>query len=434
MKYKSLTGILTALFLGILFVGQPVHAQGLIQATGVCEEANKATIKISIADTTNIDVLEFYRADTIDGEYQCIGTEELNDLYYSNYYYDYYNGDFYDESGYKYTDPAILSPYRTYYYQVKAYHVEYDGYYDEYDDWIDTETKECVETSDVISIYIIGPGPSIKSGKRSGKNAAVLTWNQVADADGYMIYCITDMDKKGRMVYPDIYDESKYTLVKQIDNNATLSATFKKLTNGVTYTYRIYAYKNIDGVTMKSLSSEIKSISMDYYGCYSESYDKKVKRAFGSEKKRDKNFKTEAKARKQMKTIKIKVWDFKNGKNGTKITKTKYLTVNKNLAPTIQQIFKEIYNSKEKQVIHDIGCYSYRTGQHMYGLAIDVNPNENYMIDGKKIMSGSFWKPKKNPYSIPKDCEFVRIMNRYGFYRGEWGDRKDYMHFSYFGT
>ena len=116
------------------------------------------------------------------------------------------------------------------------------------------------------------------------------------------------------------------------------------------------------------------------------------------------------------------------------MTRIKSLTVNKRLAPTIQQIFKEIYESKEKQVIHDIGCYSYRTGEHMYGLAIDVNPNENYMIDGKKVLAGRYWKPKKDPYSIPNNSEFVKIMNKYGFMRGAWGKRKDYMHFSYFGT
>ena len=93
-----------------------------------------------------------------------------------------------------------------------------------------------------------------------------------------------------------------------------------------------------------------------------------------------------------------------------------------------------IYNNKEKQVIHDIGCYSYRAGEHMYGLAIDVNANENYMIDGKKVLAGSYWKPKKDPYSIPNNSQFVKIMKRYGFYRGAWGKRKDYMHFSYFGT
>lgn len=427
MKYQRLAATFTILILGILLVSLPAHAEGLLKVTGVCQEAKKATLELEITDATaGIDGVEIYRADTKGGEYQYIGEEELYDLYY----YDYYTG----KSAYRYTDPTVLTPYRDYYYQVKAYHIEYDEYYDEdYDDYIENEVKEYLDTVEV-SVYVVGPGPSIKSGKRSGKNAAKLTWKQVADADGYLIYCIKDMDKKGNMIYPDIYNESKYTLVKTIKNNKTLSATFKKLTNGVTYTYRIYAYKNIDGSRVKSISSQTKSIAMDYYAYAGESYNKKVKRAFGSEKKKQKNFATAKKAAKQMKTIKIKVWDFKNGKNGKKITRTKYLTVNKNLAPTIQQIFKEIYNSKEKQVIHDIGCYSYRTGEHMYGLAIDVNPNENYMIDGKKILAGKFWKPKKNAYSIPNNSQFVKIMNRYGFYRGAWGARKDYMHFSYFGT
>ena len=55
-------------------------------------------------------------------------------------------------------------------------------------------------------------------------------------------------------------------------------------------------------------------------------------------------------------------------------------------------------------------------------------------IDGKKVLAGSYWKPKKDPYSIPNNSQFVKIMKRYGFYRGAWGKRKDYMHFSYFGT
>ena len=41
-----------------------------------------------------------------------------------------------------------------------------------------------------------------------------------------------------------------------------------------------------------------------------------------------KNFATAKKAYKQMKIIKIKVWDFKNGKKGKKVTKIKSLTVN----------------------------------------------------------------------------------------------------------
>ncbi len=102
-------------------------------------------------------------------------------------------------------------------------------------------------------------------------------------------------------------------------------------------------------------------------------------------------------------------------------------------------MFAEIYKSKEKFPIHDIGGYSWRgntsRSEHCIGLAIDINANENCMVQGGKILAGSFWKPKKNPYSIPKDSELVKIMAKYGFFwGGNWGGKQDYMHFSYFGT
>lgn len=101
-------------------------------------------------------------------------------------------------------------------------------------------------------------------------------------------------------------------------------------------------------------------------------------------------------------------------------------------------MFKEIYKSKERFPIHEMGCYNWRgnssTSEHCLGLAFDINSNENYMIDGKKVLAGSFWKPKKNKYSIPLKCKLVKILEKYGFERGLWGSRRDYMHFSYFGT
>ena len=91
---------------------------------------------------------------------------------------------------------------------------------------------------------------------------------------------------------------------------------------------------------------------------------------------------------------------------------------------------------KQQTPIHAIGAYSYRGGrtEHNEGLAIDINPDENYMIDNGTILAGSFWNPKKSPYSIPLKCDLVKIMKKYGFSRGFWHNRKDYMHFSYFGT
>ena len=37
------------------------------------------------------------------------------------------------------------------------------------------------------------------------------------------------------------------------------------------------------------------------------------------------------------------------------------------------------------------------------------------MVQGKQILAGSFWKPKKNKYSIPLKCNLVKILEKYGF-------------------
>lgn len=405
------------------------EAKTVFQVNAQCETSPNATLRIKVSEDT-FNSFEIYRADSKNGTYVKIGEITDGDNYDDDYAYDDYNTDYSYNWVYDFKDKCYYLVYsfvdsnltvdKTYYYRVDAHQ---------------TDGKI---VSAATEVQILSAGPGITYGKRSGKLGAKLKWNKVNGADGYMIYCVKDYDNKSNYVAVDINDFSKYELVKTITNPNTLSASFSKLKNGVTYTYRICSYKNVNGKKVVSTFSQAKAVLMDYYTYDGESYYQRIKRAFGSEKKKKSNFKTAKKASKQMKRIKIKVWDYKKGKKGKKITKTKYLTVNKRLAPSIQQMFSEIYKSKEKQVIKDIGCYSYRTGEHMYGMAIDINPNENYMIDKvkgkKKIIAGSYWKPKKDPYSIPANCEMVRIMRRYGFYRGEWGNRKDYMHFSYFGT
>lgn len=58
------------------------------------------------------------------------------------------------------------------------------------------------------------------------------------------------------------------------------------------------------------------------------------------------------------------------------ITRKFHLTVNKKLAPSIKQMFYEIYKSKERFPIHDIGCYSWRgnnsKSEHCLGLAFFI--------------------------------------------------------------
>ena len=167
-----------------------------------------------------------------------------------------------------------------------------------------------------------------------------------------------------------------------------------------------------------------------------ETYQSRCNRIFGSSTFR--RFTSAAEAEKYMVTIQIPVW--KLNSSGKKYSSTATLKVHKKIAPTVKQIFKEIYQSDERFPIKDIGGYGWRgagsSSEHNLGVAIDINPNENYMCDNSgKALVGSFWRPGKNPYSISPDSDVVRIFEKYGFNWGvNWRSRKDYMHFSYFGT
>lgn len=148
-------------------------------------------------------------------------------------------------------------------------------------------------------------------------------------------------------------------------------------------------------------------------------------------------FDSKAEADMNMVRVTVKVWDL--DRSGNKITVSKTLTVNKNVADDVKKIFEEIYNGKEKFPIKEIGAYSYRDGksQHSNGTAIDINPNENCFLrsDGS-IASGSYWKPGEDPYSIVPGGDVVRAFNKYGWHWSpdmDWPNGKDYMHFSLLG-
>ncbi len=55
------------------------------------------------------------------------------------------------------------------------------------------------------------------------------------------------------------------------------------------------------------------------------------------------------------------------------------------------------------------------TSEHKWGLAIDINPNENYMVtcDGV-IVAGSFWDQVNNLYSVPEKgiTNFISAIRR----------------------
>ncbi len=137
-----------------------------------------------------------------------------------------------------------------------------------------------------------------------------------------------------------------------------------------------------------------------------------------------------AKASRYMKKVTFKAWDIKNGK---KITRTRSIYVHRAIASRVKKAFALIYNGKEKFPIHTVGGFNWRGSTkslHSLGLAVDINSNENYLIEGKRVLAGSLWKPGKNPYSIPKNGDVIKAMKRVGLKQCIWGKRRDYMHFS----
>lgn len=139
-------------------------------------------------------------------------------------------------------------------------------------------------------------------------------------------------------------------------------------------------------------------------------------------------------AAQDMVEVTLKVWDLND--NGEKYTRYFTIKVHKNIAATVVQIFREIYEGEEQFPIHYLGGFSHGgRSEHTIGTAIDINPNENYYYNantGEQV--GSYWKPGEDPYSIPLDGEVAQIFKKYGFSQGIWNTTVDYMHFSYFGT
>lgn len=156
------------------------------------------------------------------------------------------------------------------------------------------------------------------------------------------------------------------------------------------------------------------------------------------------NYYTEqAKAEANMVDVTVKVWSLLS--SGQKTPATKTFKVHNAIADEVHAVFDEIFNGDEKFPIKDAGGYSWRTStrsEHRQGTAIDLNYMENMecTIDknGKviKVTTGSHWTPILDPYSIPAGGDVVRAFAAHGFAWGgdAWTTKRDYMHFSYFGT
>ncbi|MBS5151073.1 MAG: M15 family metallopeptidase [Butyricicoccus pullicaecorum] len=152
---------------------------------------------------------------------------------------------------------------------------------------------------------------------------------------------------------------------------------------------------------------------------------------------------TQEEAEANMVDITVKVWSLLS--SGQKTPATRTFKVHKAIADEVHAVFDEIFEGDEKFPIKDAGGYSWRAStrsEHRQGTAIDLNYMENMecTIDqnGKviKVTTGSHWTPILDPYSIPAGGDVVRAFAAHGFAWGgdAWTSKRDYMHFSYFGT
>ncbi len=115
-------------------------------------------------------------------------------------------------------------------------------------------------------------------------------------------------------------------------------------------------------------------------------------------------------------------------------------SVHKAVANDVQNAMQEIVDAGFP--INSFYCYSWRgmagnrntTSHHSYGVACDINPTQNYMIRNGQIISGSYWRPGEDPYSITPNGVVVTTFAKYGWiWGGSWTSSKDYMHFSFTG-
>ena len=374
---------------GIRSSSEYVYVEPMKEEITVLPNQSKS-LRINWKEDPGVSGYRIYRASEKDGSYKSIKTIT-------------------DDAQTSYVDGGKTLG-KVYYYKVRSFVDDADG------------KRSYSPYSDIVSCKVKLGTPSITSITASTTTKAVIKWKKTTDADGYMIYRSKSYD-------------SGYKKVKTIEDGSTTSYTLGGQVNGECYYYKIRAYKTVNGEKLYSNYCDIVEKYHDRYGYRGESWDSRNKRCFGSGSS---SYSSQSQAEKHMTTIKVKVWMLDS--NNKKFTTTRSLTVNEGLADTVKKIFQEIYEGDEKFPIKDVGGYEWRgdnsTSEHCEGTAIDINSDENYMINKNtgEILAGSLYKPGKNPYSIPADGDVVRAFEKYGFYWGDWSTKRDYMHFSYFGT
>lgn len=244
-----------------------------------------------------------------------------------------------------------------------------------------------------------------------------LAWSDVDDAESYIVV-LRDKDKN--VVFTQSASENK------------LDISVENLTYGE-YSLIVGAKVDENAYIYSAAAKLIKS-APEYVDKYPTINDKK-NRVFPD----GKEFSDYDTAKANMKTVTVPVW--KLDEKGNKYSATLEVEVNVNLADDIVKIFSEIYKDHEKFPIKNLGGFSWRTtafgsvSQHSFGTCIDINWDENYYCyPSGQAITGSFWKPYENPFSITPDGSVVKNFKKYGWtWGGDWTNLRDYMHFSYLG-
>lgn len=185
------------------------------------------------------------------------------------------------------------------------------------------------------------------------------------------------------------------------------------------------SFRNIEN----DVGSCEESIEEKYYRIFGENYINKMGHCEYYEN-------GEEDALKDMVGFYIQVWSL--DENNEWYQRRVYMQTHKNIEKTVKCIFTDLLDLPEEDrlPIETIGCYNYRTGSscHTCGVAIDINwvQNAEMTLSGV-VTAGSYWKPYEDIYSITPDSKVVEIFQKYGFgWGGNWVNKKDYMHFSYF--
>jgi len=274
------------------------------------------------------------------------------------------------------------------------------------------------------SVYAVPEFEAIAEDETFNKD----TGFKMSKISGALKYYVIVKDSEGENV---AFAESPSNNVK-LDTSILEDNMKYTVSAGVKYKSGIEAFSNPVEVVYKGTQQTITVVKTDR-----ATVTAKEKRVFPG----GFYFATEEEAKQNMVPVVIDVWTV--DKNGEKVAAKKTVEVNQYLAEDVQNIFKKIFEDPSKFPIKSIGGYAWRTtafgkvSQHSYGTCIDINPDENYYChseDGSAI-TGTYWKPYEDVFSITPDGAVVAAFAEFGWiWGGSWdGSVKDYMHFSYLG-